>query len=399
MRRLLLAGLVLSAAGPAFGQTAAPVPPAAVQEPAAGHPWAVQPQHGEWMVCVKSYTGPDAMKFAEELAGHIRKTHNAAAYLHEFGREEREREDKRRQEFRQRKAQELTPFLATQARLKEEAKRDGVDFVETPTKFRMPTVNVPTEWGVLVGGWKDMDTAGGALQTIRKWPAPTQPHLMTRAVITRPGDGKATAASEGTYINPFAEAIVGKNPSLKRTAPQEVPVDPLIAKMNAKEQYSLLECPKAWTLSVKDFATPTSVQPKGQTGTAIGRLFGGDESGRALDATVDQARGLAKYLRGKDMEEAAKAAAGRLGMNPRPLEAYVLHLQTGSRVTVGGFDSPDDPALLEMQRLLANMSFKAYDKPPSQGGRQIGDEQRYFNGVTPIPVPRAASGAASGAAR
>lgn len=387
MRRLLLAGLAVSLAGPAVGQAPTPTPPvAASADPAAGHPWAVAPQHGAWMVCVKSYTGPDARKFAEELAGHIRTTHNAAAYVHDFGREAREREEKRRQEFRDRKAKELAPFLATQAELRAKAQKEGADFYNGPVKYMMPKVDVPPEWGVLVGGFKDMDTAGGALKVIRKWPAPTQAHLMNRAVITRPGG----ATGEGTYINPFAEAMAGPNPTIKQAAPREVPVDPLVAKLNAEEPYSLLKCPKAWTLSVKDFATPTTVQPNGQDGGVLGRLFGGDESGRALDATVKQARQLAEYLRGKDMEEAAKAAAARLGMTPRPLEAYVLHVQTGSRVTVGGFDGPDDPALIEMQRLLANMSFKAYDKPPTQGGRQIGQEQRYFNGITPIPVPGAA---------
>jgi len=39
------------------------------------------------------------------------------------------------------------------------------------------------------------------------------------------------------------------------------------------------------------------------------------------------------------------------------LEAFVLHTRNASIVTVGQFDGPTDPALLEAQRMLQRMTF------------------------------------------
>ena len=117
----------------------------------------------------------------------------------------------------------------------------------------------------------------------------------------------------------------------------------------------------------------------------MARLFGGDESARLLHSTAQQANVLATALRSESMEQAARAAATHAGLTPRPLDSYILHHRTGSRVTVGQFDAADDPALLEMQRLLSNMYFQVADKT-QPGGR--GEDRRLFDGITPMPIPR-----------
>src|SRR5205807_4374479 len=106
-----------------------------------------------------------------------------------------------------------------------------------------------------------------------------------------------------------------------------------LAKLNEAEELSLLKARKPWTLMVKRFIVPTQVQSKDGDVSVIDRLFGGDNAAKWLDATAKQARTLAVALRHHDMK-------------PHPFEAFVLHYRTESLVTVGQFDSPEDPAMI-----------------------------------------------------
>ena len=359
----------------------AAVAPVAAEPP---HEWAVRPEHGEWLICVKSYAGDLAKAQAVELAGLIRTQHKAAAYLFERNAEDRQREEQRRADFRAGKAAELAPFLQLQSQMKAEAAARGVEYADVPTVYRMPKVTVEPQWAVLVGGFKDADTARKALNAVREWPVPVNVKLMQEAVSVLPGDdGKLV--TQGTYINPYRSAMVFPNPTVRRAPSQANAVDPALFQYNAEEPLSLLRCEKSWTLIVKDFTVPATVQGKGQESSVMQRLFHGDESARLLHATAQQANVLATALRSESMERAARVAAAHAGLTPRPLDSYILHHRTGSRVTVGQFDAPDDPALQEMQRLLSNMYFQVSDKTVA-GGRS--EERRLFDGITPMPIPR-----------
>ncbi len=375
-------------AGPAAAPGAAARPAVAPESP---HEWAVGPDSGAWMVCVKSYAGDTAKAHAVELAGVIRNQYRSTAYLFERNSEERRREEQRQANYRAAKEAELAPFLQAQAKFQAEAADKGIEFIETAATFRMPKVAIESQWAVLVGGFPDAETARKALDTVRTWPVPANVALLDRAVSSRPGeDGRAVL--EGTYINPFRSAMVVPNPAAKRVAAAEANApDPVLIKLNEEEPYSLLRNPKGWTLIVKDFTVPTTVQSKDQEGGIMARLFGdANDPSKLLDATANQARELAKALRTEAMGRGAQAAAGRAGLTPRPLESFVLHHRTGSRVTVGSFDAIDDPALVEMQQVLAHMYFEVWDKPQSQGGRLL-EKKQMFDGITPMPVPRMAA--------
>lgn len=359
----------------------APVAPVVAESP---HEWAVRPEHGEWLICVKSYVGDAAKAQAVEMAGLIRTQHKYPAYLFERNAEERQREEQRRAEFRAGKAAELAPFLQLQGQMRAEAAARGVEYADAPTVYRMPKVTIEPQWAVLVGGFPDADAARKALTAIREWAVPANEKLMDRAVTSRPGeDGKAVTS--GMYINPYRSAMVSPNPTVRRAPSQANAVDPALFTLNAEEPLSLLKCPKNWTLIVKDFTVPAVVHGKDQESSVMARLFRGDEADKLLHSTARQAFTLATALRSESMERAARAAAAHAGLTPRPLESYVLHHRTGSRVTVGGFDAPDDPALLEMQRLLSNMYFQVADK--TAGGVRA-EDRRLFDGITPMPVPR-----------
>ena len=366
--------------------TRAPTRPAAAPvAPETPHEWAVRPEHGEWFLCVKSYVGDLAKAQAVELAGLIRAQHKCPAYLFERNAEDRQREEQRRADFRAGKAAELAPFLQLQGQMKAEAAARGVEYADVPTVYRMPKVTVEPQWAVLVGGYPDADAARKALTTVREWPVPGNVQLMQAAVSDLPGDdGKIV--TQGTYINPYRSAMVAPNPTARRAVAQANGIDPAIFTLNAAEPLSLLKCEKSWTLIVKDFTVPATLHGKGQESSVMARLFSDNESARRLHATSQQAFTLATALRSEPMERAARAAAAHAGLTPRPLDSYVLHHRTGSRVTVGQFDAPDDPALLEMQRLLSNMYFQVADK--TAGGVVRGEDRRLFDGITPMPIPR-----------
>jgi len=359
--------------------------PAVAAEPP--HEWAIRPEHGEWMICVKSYVGPAAKAQAVELADVVRRQHKAAAFLFERNAEERQREEQRRAEFRAAREAELAPFLRVQGEMKAQAAAKGVEYADAPVTYRIPKVEVESQWAVLVGGFADADKARTALNTVRGWAVPANEKLLDRAVTSGPGEG-GKPVTEARYINPYKSALVVPNPTVRRAASQANAIDPAIFKLNAEEPLSLLKATRAWTLIVKDFTVPATVQTREQEGGVMARLFGdANDPAKILDATANQARELAKTLRSDSMERAARTAATHVGLPPRSLDSYVLHHRTGSRVTVGQFDGPDDPALLEMQRLLANKYFEVWDKPQAQGGRKL-EERRMFDGITPMPVPR-----------
>ncbi|HVK18612.1 MAG TPA: hypothetical protein VM533_16890 [Fimbriiglobus sp.] len=356
---------------PAAAPAAAPAPaepPARppAQPPVAGHPWYVRPDLGPWMICIKSYSGPESRKLAEALAAEIRQTHNAGSYLFEWGSEERQQEQERRDKVREELQKEQAPFLQVREQMKQKAAAEGIEFIDTPVKVRVPIVRYPEQWAVLVGGFKDMDAARKALDAVRQWPAPKDTRLMDQAFISRPGQ------PEAAYINPFAAAMTAPNPAIRRGADGQAPaIDPAVVKLNEAEELSLLKARKPWTLMVKRFVVPMHVQGKAEDGTVFDKLFGKDDAARWLEITATNARTLAQALRNKDMK-------------PRPFESFVLHYRTESLVTVGQFDGPEDPALQEAWKILSEMTFKLDYKD----GRPA-EMKKMFDVVIPMQAPRA----------
>ena len=114
------------------------------------------------------------------------------------------------------------------------------------------------------------------------------------------------------------------------------------------------------------------------------RKMGLTHSGNALTAGAAQAETLAKALR-------SLKGPSRESLN---LEAFVLHARTGSIVTVGQFDAPNDPALIQTQRLLSSIKFhvsrdeggvQAVTNMPSVIGT---DDQKHGWSFVPVPVPK-----------
>jgi hypothetical protein len=374
MRRLLALGCTLGFATAATAQfasdrkatvPAAPASPLSFEQVAASppkpaeapstHPWYVKPEHGQWMVLVKSYTGENAKTFAEALAKEIRDNYKIPAYLFERGSEEKRKEDERvRKEWEQKRAAEEKQFLAIADQLRAEAFRKGYDFQESKPAIRAMRVRYEEQYAVLVGGWKDMETARKALDAIRTWNDPKDKRLMDRGFVGGETKGGQQTTLNGGYLNPFKLAFVAPNPVAPKTLTNEAGTDPLVLQMNKEEPLSVLKIQKPWTLVVKSYYAPlVDVKDKDAGGTfSIRKLFNSRPD--YLNKTAEISVNLAKLLRSLQ----PTAAEPRMA----PFESYVLHTLNGSLVCVGQFDSPEDPKIAEMRERLEALRLNVGEK-------------------------------------
>ncbi len=346
MRRTLLrlaAAAVLAAAGPGYGQgVGLGLTPAAADGPSA---LTVTAQAGPWMICAASYGGPPSRGQAEELAAEIRTRYNLPAYVFNRTAEERRQEHERVE------------------RLKEE-RRKQLEAAGLPpdTPVHIKTVRIEDQYAVLVGGYKDDVTARKELDRIRTL-KPSDKYLQTAYVP----DAK-TGKMREEAINPFRGAFVCRNPAVPVEKPKaDDGPDPRLKKYNAGEPYSLLKCPKPFTLVVKAYKGVAKVQSQSSSGSVMEKMGMGREFGNVLNANANQAHEVAEFLR-------------KFGV-----EAYVLHTEYNSYVTVGGFDAVDDPRLAQLRQwFLAEMG-----NPTTNIGQMHTKAMvQFLTDPMPMPVPQ-----------
>jgi hypothetical protein len=90
----------------------------------------------------------------------------------------------------------------------------------------------------------------------------------------------------------------------------------------------------------------------------------GENSGQLLDASAKQAEEVARVLR------------------LMKFEAYVLHTRTASVITVGAYDSPEDPRLQQVQRQLRSLTFQNSSDP------RAAQLLQFFAQPLPMRVPQ-----------
>ena len=205
---------------------------------------------------------------------------------------------------------------------------------------------------MLIGGWADDTTANVALNAIRavRPEAVLGDALAKGAIATdtyldveRDAKGQPIKDANGKpkyvrrRVNPFSTAIVTRNPVIPQQRVAKA-ADPILKKFNANEEYSLLSCPKPYTLLVKEYTGAAALENARDTKdgsflSAIG--LGGNQPGEALDAAAKQAHEMARVLR------------------QLKFDAYVLHTRGSSAVTIGGFEGPNDPGAERVAQQLA----------------------------------------------
>jgi hypothetical protein len=310
-------------------------------------PYAVTPEVGPWMVCAAYTQGEFAAKMAIDMVVELRTDYKLPAYLFNRGAEQRRQYELENQQKRRQQEEKLRQM--------------GVDPANVPMRSRK--MKFDEQYAVLIGGYKDMDTAHKALDYVKKLKPPKSgPKDVLVQAQFDPETNKPQQNKSAT-VNPFASAFVVPNPTVQAAHTPAAKVDPFLKELNAHESFSLLKCKKPWTLLIKDFHSSAVIQSRTNSNSSfIDKLFG-SRSGEELDAIGHNAHNMAEAL-------------SKMGF-----EAYVLHTRNSSLVTVGGFDGPKDPRIEQVQRLLAsNVKFSTNDQ-------RFGPNE-FLGHPTPMEIPR-----------
>jgi hypothetical protein len=296
----------------------------------------ITPKAGQWILFLKAYSGPEAPALARALVIELRSNYNMqAAYIFNYGAEEKRREYERVQAARKKQVDDLA--------------KSGLKGTFVPIPIRATKIDEQT--GVLIGGYRDRDEALRALTQIRhlKAPDPKRFKLDITFVgeLERDKNGKVlpelkpkNAEHSLAYVNPFSKAFPARNPSIKQgDEASQVDAQDLafLRKLNdAKaEPYSLFTCKGKYTLVVKQFNTQFKM---GSDVKAPARWF---------DPTFGLGQPEWKDNAGHNAHNMAEGFR-KAGLP----ETYVLHTRFCSFVTIGGFDSLEDRRMLAMKELL-----------------------------------------------
>lgn len=336
MKRFLWMGAaVLGLAGLGLSKLAVASPHVEVDPTREYH---ITPEDGPWFICAASYRGETASSLAHEMVLEIRRKYNMPAFIFDHGREERE---KQKQEV---------------MRIKELTGNEG----------RVKIIRIEEQFAVLVGGYKDMAAARKALDDFKKLPLPDK-KLCYSAItqeVSKDAKGQQIVVPKEITYSPFVNAFVAHNPTVaQERGPENWKTDPLLKKLNSGESLSLLNNSKPWTLTVKVFSGPGIFQERnGSSNNKFMEMLGMGKGRETLDAGAMQARALAETLR---------------KMKDPSFEAYVLHTRTQSIVTVGGYDSPNDPRMIQDQQVLGRLKLQG-----------VPLEFQLFAKPMPMEVPR-----------
>lgn len=270
----------------------------------------IKPEAGPWVILAACYKGAASETLAKQLVLQVRQRDGLPAYYVNWGEKKRWEEEER-------------------------LKRDRPHL--TPER-RAQLIQVEEEFGVLIGGYSDMESGRKALANVKNLKMPdlkVGPDQVPYDRTIDPQTGKVYA------ISPFAHAFVTRNPAIRQDA-QAKGDDPFLKDLNATEQFSLLQNKKPYTLAVKEYYGLSNLQPRTDSGGFLDKIGLGKKSSDMLGASALQAHELARMLRAA----------------PFHLEAYVLHTRKSSVVAVGGFNGLDDPEMQKMQQKLTTINLQ-----------------------------------------
>jgi hypothetical protein len=296
---------------------------------------AVKGEVGQYMVCVYWYSGPGASEMARNLVRVLRGDYKLPAYVFSKGAEERKAELQRAAEYVER-----------------ERKRLIEAGLPPDTKIRVPLTRYEIQVAVLVGGYKDMDAARRAAEHFKSLPGMNEPEklgiqLHSEMIVGFDEKGNPSGRKQA-YVQPLAHGMPVRNPSLPSEHASQAPTAEdmkLLRTLNADEPYSLLKCPKHYSLAVRQFSLGMEFQSKKASSTFMDKIgLGGLGSlGSKDDAAAVSAHNLAELL-------------SKARVKGYKLETYVLHTKYCSYVLVGAFDKADDPQLLWLQQELPQLN-------------------------------------------
>lgn len=165
--------------------------------------------------------------------------------------------------------------------------------------------------------------------------------------------GQASYHSTPGRPGPLSGAFFTVNPLLSPEEVSQRKRDPLLLRLNSGSQFSLFENPGRYSLIVASFY--------GRSQAAVGE----DKLQRVIDSFTSKDLSLLDQA-GEDAWQVASLLNNHPKLKQRGVTAWVLHERYRSIVTVGAFDSQNDPLI----PILVEM-FRAKVKVDPVSGRQI----------------------------
>jgi hypothetical protein len=297
---------------------------------------------GAYFICAASFRGTDAPTLARKLTLVIRRDYQLPAYVYDRGGKERE-----------------------------EQRQKVMALLQSCPEGHFKGVRVEEQFAVLVGSYKDREAARKALEDFKKLPMPPAEFCET-GIIEEMGqqNGQKGVFIKEVRYSPFGGAFVVPNPLAPPEQPDRLKADDFLKKLNAGESLSLLNCKKQWTLLVKSYQGLATIQTN-STGNKFLDMLTGRSSADHLGAAAMNAHALAQLLR---------------DMKPLSFESYVLHDRYRSIVTVGSYDSQDDPKMKHDIEVLSKLSLQA--KSDAKADAQLRSNVQFLSQPIPIPVPK-----------
>jgi len=253
---------------------------------------------GPWMILCASFVGPEGVEQAKALAIELRREHGLDAYLYRFEADNPDEFAGRGWEY----------FV-------DEEGREG----HRRQQMRAATDQPEEEMAVLVGDFASPDDsrAQKTLDAIKS----LKPTSLTMSSVVetsqqfarwREFQRRLYSARETAGKGPMRTAFLMPNPLLPEEYLARQAADPLVLEMNKHVEYSLLKCPKPFTVRVATFRGDMSFRE------TVDDVNPGRESKLALAA--------------------AKAHVLTQTLRKQGIEAYEFHERHESCVCVGSFD-------------------------------------------------------------
>lgn len=318
-RSIIGLGVVLGTLPLAGGQESAQADPPSLltsmfkKKSDVGSTYQLKPDHGPWLILAASLSGDDAQTKAEALARELRQNLNVDCYILD-------------------KTFDHSSMLKTDRHQTADFKK-GTD---KSLRVRLANQNSERVCAVLVGNFASLEDPAikDLLQAIRT----AQPAALTGKDAAETKDPSKTESSNWLVSSarrviwsrterqvkkdkgPMGAAFVTRNPLLPDDFFQAPKVDDFVADLNKNVEYSLLKCPKRFTVRVATF------QGNAVTGFGNGGATSEPASPTAkLDMAADTANQLTHALRAQGVE------------------AYQFHDRYASYVTIGSFDELGRP--------------------------------------------------------
>ena len=252
--------------------------------------------NGPWLVMACTFSGKNAYEQAHDLALELRREYKVPTYLYSKTFEHQVGDSGR-----------------------------GVDQFGEPLSLKYMKGDETTEVAVLAGDFQSLDDAQ-AQKTLDKVKRASpkclklDPNRPTARNLAgwRLALGMADGSSEKK--GPMWKAFMVANPMLPKDYFAPTGLDKFIVELNQDSPYSLLKCPKAYTVQVAHFTGRVEIDPE-----KVQDIMAGGDLGNKLAEAGEKAEKMAKALREKGYE------------------AYEFHDRYASIVTVGSFDSVGTP--------------------------------------------------------